>query len=191
MTSLEHQDFGSDRELSTETREKLESMSNIQLAYKLAHHLAYSYDVGGHSVGRSQRSELLDMFMHLNRTEDVPGVDQFTLSEYIQQEAAKRDIGVSPSLLHAECDTQNPKVMSAIVLHVLMRHYKEQVGVNDSLAAQSGVSSNDINFSFKRELPMITLIYNLYISQLEFSEAELSGLAEGYTVEALREMVAQ
>ncbi len=142
------------------TVESVGKLTNFEIAYGLALALNSRYSSGGYSVGRSERSYLLDFFLRLNHEKmfSVSSLDPFVNQKIFLAEGERRLGGrISDNENKNSEFLDNKEHFSVIVLYLWIIHYRikmVELKVFDSHKDKVGdrVSLNDIDFSFSREI---------------------------------------
>ncbi len=120
----------------------IENLTNFELAHALGMYLNDKYSTGGYSLGRSNRSYLLDLFFRLNQNEGIKAVqriDPFENQELFLLEISKRleqiekNDGQMLFDLAEELDIGDKKIFSAVILRLWIQHYQEEIERNARL----------------------------------------------------------
>jgi hypothetical protein len=127
--------------------------------------------------------------MSVNLKLDVIRFDVFVHVEIAKKRAQDLYDHRSLDLVQIDLDIRNRKVLSCVILHMLMRHYKEQIVKNDELLEVVNRDLNDVDFSFKRHFPMFKLIHDVYMSGVGLSEDQLDKLVQENSPDSLRQLI--
>ena len=146
----------------------IENLTNFELSYGLAMQLNHKYDFGGYSVGRSERSFLLDLFFRLNwnDTAVVRKINPFDNAEMFLSEAKRRSLSrlVQGRMFFID----DREIFSGVILQLWIDHYREKISVIKS----SGFDTS-IDYSFQGEIEKAELIYGLYVGELGIYRKDL------------------
>jgi len=159
-----------------EIREAIESLSPSKLSYGIALMMNHRYDFGGYSVGRSERSYLLDMYLSLNRdyNSEVMQLDPFNNGELFLK-IAQLKIKPENEGGRIELNIHDVKDLSCLILRMWIKHYREKVG-----QIVKGSFSTDTDFSFESEIKRAELVYGLYIQENSIDEDLLDRESENF-----------
>ena len=162
--------------------EKIEALNPEGLAYGVAMQLNHKYDFGGYSVGRSERSFLLDMYFRLNRRENdqVPSLNPFSNYDLFLK-IAKSKLLKDYLGNRTDLDIKNPKDLSCIILRIWLNHYRDRVAKLED----DDINFTEKDFSFVSELGVAELIYGLYIQSNDVNEGVLDEFAKQFIDESI------
>ena len=153
-----------------EEREAIERLKNSDISYAIALALNHKYDFGGYSVGRSERSYLLDMYFRLNKDShnNLDNLNPFEDGDLFVEEARKR-MGTEYVGDKQELDENNPEDLSCIILRLWIKHYREKMAE----LGDGGFAGTNVDYSFQSESERAELLYKLYIEEKNVNEDAL------------------
>ena len=127
--------------------------------------------------------------MSVNRKLDVIRFDVFVHVEIAKKRAQDLYNHRPLDLVQIDLCIRNRKVLSCVILHMLMKHYTEEIAKNDTLLQAKDRDLNDVDFSFKRHFPMFKLLHDVYMSGVGLSEDQLDKLVQENSSESLRQLI--
>lgn len=135
--------------------ESVKKLTNFELAYGIALALNNKYSSGGYSLGRSERSFLLDFFLRLNyeKMSSVSSLDPFVNQKIFLAEGERRLCKQKSNRENKNPEFQDSKeYFSVVVLYLWIIHYKVKMMELLVLDGHKGeMSLNEIDFSFQSE----------------------------------------
>lgn len=157
--------------------QSIEKLKNSDISYAIALALNHKYDFGGYSVGRSERSFLLDMYFRLNREshEHLADLNPFQDGALFVEEAKKRVVDTFVGK-KVELDEHNLEDLSCIILRLWIKHYREKM----ELLSDGGYVGSDVDYSFNSEIERAELLYGLYIQEKDVEENALDDAASAF-----------
>lgn len=157
--------------------ESIEKLKNSDISYAIALALNHKYGFGGYSVGRSERSFLLDMYFRLNREshEHLADLDPFQDGALFVTEAKKRVVDTFVGK-KVEFDENDSEDLSCIILRLWIKHYREKM----ELLSDGGYVGGDVDYSFNSEIERAELLYRLYIQEQDAEENALDDAASAF-----------
>lgn len=162
----------------------IENLTNFELAYGLALALNSKYSSGGYSLGRSERSFLLDFFLRLNheKLSSVSSLDPFVNQKIFLAEGECRLRKQKSSRENKNPEFRDSKEhFSVVVLYLWIVHYKVKMMELRVLDGHKGeMSLNEIDFSFQSEIRLAEVIYSLCLFEIHVPEESISAEALKY-----------
>ncbi|MBC7981598.1 hypothetical protein H7X65_00810 [Candidatus Parcubacteria bacterium] len=168
--------------------DQVRKLTNFELAYGIALALNNKYSSGGYSLGRSERSFLLDFFLRLNheRLSSVSGLDPFVNQKTFLAEGERRLILQISGNENGVSEFQDTKEhFSVVVLYLWITHYgikMMELRVLEGYKDLPGerLSLNEIDFSFQSEIKSAEAIYSLCQFEAGVPEFIIAGKALKY-----------